>query len=50
MSYSKKRTKLEDTRERGIFVGYDEISKDYCIYLPIHRKFVVRREVVFEEE
>ena len=47
---SKKRTKLEATGERGIFVGYDETSKPFCIYLPPQRKVVVRREVRFEEE
>ena len=26
-----KRTKLEATGEHGIFVGYDETSKDFCI-------------------
>ena len=36
--------------ERGIFVGYDEVSKAYRIYLPTQRKVVVRREVRFEEE
>ena len=36
--------------ERDIFVGYDEISKDFGIYLPTQRKVVVRREVRFEEE
>ena len=29
-----KRTKLEPTAEKGIFVGYDEISKAFRIYLP----------------
>ena len=47
---SKKRTKLEATVEKAIFVGYDETSKAFCIYLPVHRKVVVRREVRFEEE
>ena len=45
-----KRTKFESTTERGIFVGYDETSKAFCIYLPSQRKVVVRREVRFEEE
>ena len=31
---SKKRTKMEPTAEKGIFVGYDEISKAYRIYIP----------------
>ena len=47
---SEKRTKLEATGERGIFVGYDETSKAFCIYLPAHKKVVVRREVGFEEQ
>ena len=45
-----KRTKFEPTTERRIFVGYDETSKAFCIYLPSLRKVVVRREVRFEEE
>ena len=47
---SKKRTKLEAIGERGIFVGYDETSKAFRIYLPTQRKVVVRREVKLEEE
>ena len=31
---SNKTTKLEATAEKGIFVGYDETSKAFCIYLP----------------
>jgi hypothetical protein len=45
-----KRTKLEPMEERGIFVGYSETSKDFCIYLPSLRKIVLRRDVKFEEE
>jgi hypothetical protein len=47
---SEKRTKLEPTTERGIFVGYSETSKDFCIYLPSLRKTVLRRDVRFEED
>ena len=47
---SEKRTKLEPTVENGIFVGYDETSKAFHIYLPSQRKVVVRRDVKFEEE
>ena len=47
---SEKRTKLEPTAKKGIFVGYDETSKAFCIYLPSQRKVVVRRDVKFEEE
>ena len=45
-----KRTKLEPTAEKGIFVGYDETSNAFCVYLPSQRKVVVRRDVKFEEE
>ena len=31
---SEKRTKLEPTAEKGIFVGYDETAKAFRIYLP----------------
>ena len=31
---SEKRTKLEPTAEKGIFVGYDETSKAFWVYLP----------------
>ena len=41
---------MELTAEKGIFVGYDETSKAFCIYLPSQRKVVVRRDVKFEEE
>ena len=47
---SEKRTKLKPTAKRGIFVGYDETSKAFHIYLPSLRKVVVRREVRFEED
>jgi hypothetical protein len=47
---SEKRTKLEPTTERGIFVGYSETSKALCIYLPSLRKTVLRSDVRFEED
>jgi hypothetical protein len=46
---SEKRTKLEPMAERGIFVGYSETSKAFCIYLPSFRKTVLMRDVRFEE-
>eukprot|EP00253_Pinus_taeda_P029250 PITA_29250 len=45
-----KRTKLESTAEKGIFVGYSETSKAFQIYIPAQRKVVVRRDVKFEED
>ena len=47
---SEKRIKLEPTVEKGIFVGYDETSKAYRIYIPALRKIVVRQDVRFEED
>ena len=45
-----KRTKLEPTAEKGIFVGYSETSKAFRIYIPAQRRVVVRRDVKFEED
>jgi hypothetical protein len=45
-----KRKKLEPTTERGIFVGYNETSKAFCIYIPSSRKTVLRRDIIFEED
>jgi hypothetical protein len=47
---SEKRTKLEPMAERGIFFGYSETSKAFCIYLPSLRKTILRRDVRFEED
>jgi hypothetical protein len=45
-----KRTKLEPTTEREIFVGYSETSKAFRIYIPFLRKTFLRRDVRFEED
>ena len=45
-----RRTKLEPIVEKAIFVGYSETSKSYRIYIPSLRRFVVRRDVKFEED
>jgi hypothetical protein len=42
-----KRTKLDPTAEKGIPVGYNEVSKVYRIYIPALRRVVVRRDVRF---
>jgi hypothetical protein len=47
---SEKRTKLDPTTEKGILVGYSEVSKAYQIYLSTKRRVVVRRDVRFEED
>ena len=46
-----KRTKLEPTTEKGIFVGYSETLKAFRIYIPAQRRVVVVRwDVKFEED
>ena len=45
-----KRTKMEPSGKKGVFVGYNENSKSYRIYVPGQRKIEVRRDVTFREE
>jgi hypothetical protein len=37
-----KRMKLEPSGQKGIFVGYNETSKAYMIFIPVQWKTVVR--------
>jgi transposase InsO family protein len=43
------RNKLEPRSEHAIFVGYDEATKGYRVYLPHKRAVVVNRDVAFDE-
>ena len=45
-----KRTKLDPSSRKGTFVGYNESSKAYWIYIPGQRQIEVSRYVTFEEE
>jgi hypothetical protein len=45
-----KRTKLDPLGRMGTFVGYNESSKAYQIYIPGQRQIEVRRDVSFEDE
>jgi hypothetical protein len=45
-----KRTKMEPSRKKGVFVGYNENSQAYRIYVPGQRKIEVSRDVTFHEE
>jgi histone H3/H4 len=47
---SEKRTKLEATTKKGIFIGYSETSKAYRVCIPSLRNTVVRRDVKLEED
>jgi hypothetical protein len=45
-----KRTKLEPSRKKDTFVGYNETSKAYRIYVPGEKYVEVSRDVTFHEE
>lgn len=45
-----KRTNLEPSSKKCLFVGYSETSKAYRVYIPEQRKIVVSRDVKFEED
>ena len=43
-------SKLEPSRKKGIFVGYNETLKAYQIYVPGQKNIEVSRDVTFHEE
>jgi hypothetical protein len=45
-----KRTKLDPSGRKGTFVGYNESSKAYRIYIPGQNQIEVSIDVTFEEE
>ena len=45
-----KRTKLDPSGKKGIFVGYFESSKAYRIYFPGFKKIDISRDVTFDED
>ena len=45
-----KRTKLDCSNRKGLFVGYGETSKVDKVFIPEQRKIVVSRNVKFEED
>ena len=45
-----KRTKLDPSGKKGIFVGYSESSKAYRIYFPGFKKIDINRDVTFDED
>ena len=47
--YLEKRTKLEPYGRKGIFVGYNETSKAYRIYLPEQGQVELNRDVTSKE-
>ena len=45
-----KRTKLDPSSRKGIFVGYNDTSKSYRIYFSGFKKIDINRYVTFDEE
>lgn len=45
-----KRSKLEPSRKKGIFVGFNESSKAYRIYILGQRLIELSRDAIFEED
>jgi hypothetical protein len=44
-----KRTKLDPSRKKGIFVGYHEVSKAFKIYIPCYHHIEINIDVTFEQ-
>jgi hypothetical protein len=45
-----KRTKLDPSGKKGIFVGYCEVSKAFIIYIPGYHHIEISRDVTFDED
>ena len=45
-----KRTKLDPSKKKGIFVGYCEYSKAFRIYISRFHHIEISRDVTFDEE
>jgi hypothetical protein len=45
-----KRTNMEPSGKKGIFVGYNETSKAYRIYVPGQRQIELSQDVTFDED
>ena len=45
-----KRTKLDPSGNKGIFVGYSENSKAYRIYFPGFKNIDISRDVTFDKD
>jgi len=48
--HANNRKKLDLSGEKGLLVGYSEISKAYRVYIPPRRWIIVSRDVEFDED
>ena len=44
------RKKLDPSREKGLLVGYREISKENRVYIFARRRIIVSKDVQFDED
>jgi hypothetical protein len=45
-----RRTKLDPLGNKGIFVGYCEVSKAFIIYIPSYDHIEIKKDVTFDED
>jgi hypothetical protein len=45
-----KRSKLDPSGKKGIFIGYSETLKAYRVYIPSHWHIETSRDVTFDED
>ena len=45
-----KRTKLDPSGRKGVFVGYSDTSKAFRIYFPGFKKIDINRDVAFDKD
>lgn len=41
--------KLEKTSKRGIFVGYEDVTRNYCVWIPEETRIEISQDVDFRE-
>jgi transposase InsO family protein len=44
------RSKLESKTKQCIFLGYDDQSKAYRVYDPIHKRIYISQDIIFDEQ
>jgi hypothetical protein len=45
-----KRSKLDPSGKKGIFVGYSETLNSYRVYIPSHQQIEISKDVTFDED
>jgi hypothetical protein len=45
-----RRTNMDPSRKKGIFVGYCEVSKAFKIYIPGYHHIGINKDVTFNED